>query len=98
MATSMTEQASSVEAEADSNWTEQATTKKGRVFASDDGRRLEVFYQNGDEWSAELFHRYGCTRLFVRDSEQEVYEELVSRGTLPADIVCSDETTNQVSI
>lgn len=94
MATSMTEQASSAETGADPNWTEQATTKKGRVFASDDGRRLEVFYQNGDEWSAELFHRYGCTRLFVRDTEQEVCEELVSRGTLPAEVVSPEEITN----
>lgn len=60
-------------------WGRVSKLSDGMAFFSRDGRRLEVCEQTGDEWSAELFHKYGCTRLFVRDTEEEVYEELVSK-------------------
>jgi hypothetical protein len=69
---------------AEPEWTEHESSE-GRVFVDANGeRRLEVMPQTMDEWAAELYHHYGATRVAVEDTEAEVINRLIERGTLPA--------------
>lgn len=66
----------------DDTWEYQPdqSTDHHHIYTDDIDRHLEIAYQNGDEWSAELFHTYGCTRLSTADTLDELYTTLNHRN------------------